>query len=307
MDPNGHNGMIWLHNSCAFDSIMTTLVYIIKTMARNLQRVIFDSLQGGEILENWMEGRINHVEAKEQYLPYVYNRQSGIVYGRFTSLDRVWNIIIKSSRHAYGTRAAREAVIDVDAPQPREAFELKVKYIRKCNNPACRQFHRERRRTDRQNYLTLSVRQDQTGFEPIDRMYKKYLEQNNESNLRCSCHEPMIRHNEIESMPIILHVVVNVDENSPVYHIDKEFIMEGVSNNDVCVYAIAGVVYASQSHFTSRFVSADYIVYHYDGCVNTGICTRIGHLDQNPFPTKDPIDGHRACCVFYKSADVTGQ
>jgi hypothetical protein len=229
------------------------------------------------------------------------------VSGHFTSLERVWNIIIKPNRHAYATRAARAAVIDVDAPQPREAFQLKVTYIKNCNNPACPMYNKPRQKTDRENYMTLSVRQDQTGFEPIHSMYRNFLAQRSEANVSCRCGQPVFRHKVIESMPIILHVVVNVDEDQPVYHIDKEFIMEGVSNNDVCVYAIAGVVYASVNHFTSRFVNVDYDVYHYDGNVNNGKCRRIGHLDQNPFPTVDTITGNRACCVFYKLVDVTEQ
>jgi hypothetical protein len=297
------------------DSLATTLLHIIKTFDSDNKRVLFDYINGGKIYDEWTAEKINHIAAKKRYLRIIYNSKTKLSLGPFVSLDRIWDKMTKPRRET-----AEGEVIDVDAPQPREAFNITVVSCHKCTNSQCSRFNMVDRRTDTQQSLNLIVSEVQRERDSIEKLFVTYLQELGITALSCRiCKRGLTRQRSIDTMPLLLNVSIVVDVANPIFHIDNEFIMTGVhSDLSVCIYRIAGVIYHGGGHFTSRFVDAHHNVYYYDGMKNRrncgligplqqnqdrGNCELIGPLEQNPFPSVDDFD-RTANLVFYKLFDV---
>jgi hypothetical protein len=290
------NGFNWKNMSCAMDTIATTAIKVMETLSPDDQVTVARGMKNGQVLLDCARGNINYIQAKEQYLPTIYYRGSEFTLGEKCEINDMFrHIVIDTDRRGQTT---------TNIPMHREAFHMTVNQIIICTqDPTCPDHNIPRRKQFKQTSLLLPQSQHGAAFESIEDSYNSYLD-----NLReivctkCSnkLHTPR---RTVSTMPIILRFMMQIEDNTPIFFMDNEFIMNDDSNDNVCVYVLAGVIYKSPGHFTSRYVDARHNVYHYDGMINKGKCTYLGPFTEYSFPTRDD-DNYNACIALYKFVNV---
>jgi hypothetical protein len=193
-----------------------------------------------------------------------------------------------------------------DSTMHREAFHMTVNQQTICTqNPACPDYNMRKQRQKRMTTLLLPQSQHSAAFESIENSYNSYLANLREIACPLCSNKLDTPPRTVTTMPLILRFMLpQIDDSIPIFFMDNEFIMKGVSNDSACVYVLAGVIYKSRDHFTSRYVDARHNLYHYDGMINNGRCTYLGPSTNYNFPTRD--DRHfNACIALYKFVNVT--
>ena len=268
-------GFVWAQNSCAFDSIYTTLYRVYLRLNEAERVTVSSSIRGGRVFEQLARGDIDHIQAKRALMPEVYHRGSGFVLGQCYTVENVWRKIVD------------DIPVDLDNDQVNNAFAVKTKVRKTCTTAGCALCGVASEVTNSYSALTLSRSADPNGrpFKSVQEMVDDNLTFFCQNNRCPACKQRMFCDRVRCDLPLILYV--DVDPMDGENFTNDDMSIDLLDNNgNLFYYDLEGVIYSGGFHFISRFLGIDGRCYEYDGMVRNAECRQLpgGRTSQNLFP-----------------------
>jgi hypothetical protein len=281
-------GFLWNNQSCAFDTVLTTMIYLSKNVFDLEAIQIFARsfpVFTEAITKINFHDKLSWERNKNALQNIVYQSQHSLnfpghlVKGKNTTLDSVWNALFTVNHESASN------------------FCLSYRLVPQCHITDMMQI---KLRSLPVVYLD-NIDLDSDSFDSLQNLFDEKF--NNRVLIKKQCFTCQIKHTPVHSVlvnaPNCLFLVVNLD----LIHLRSQIVDNSISVFGI-EYELCAVFYVYLNHFMSRFVYFDgftMIVLEYDGLKNHSVgaaeCTEV-KLEPK-FPCLIEESGFKMSSVVY--------